>query len=266
MKKKGERNNKTEIGIICMLVFIFMVVASINACGYLGKLGEASWKEEVLLHDGSKIIVKRWQKRSGLHSLGEKPPILEYSITFKLPGNKKEIIWQDKPTKDIGTANFTLVALHIMNNTPFIITTTYGCEAYNKWGRPNPPYVVFKFESNEWKRIAVAELPLEFKDINLVVDTLDGVKLVNQGLVSAEKIKELNRDLTQEEYKTIVRTTMKEVGCQVLIYGEKGVWFGEDNFKSWSSYEECVKFCNFRGMSAESCPCNRFFNNKTKGK
>lgn len=69
MKEKRELNYKTGISMIALLVFIAMVVTSINACGYFGLFGEASWKEEVLLHDGSKIIVKRWQKREGRHEI-----------------------------------------------------------------------------------------------------------------------------------------------------------------------------------------------------
>ncbi|MCX5848912.1 MAG: hypothetical protein NTW65_05640 [Deltaproteobacteria bacterium] len=265
-EKNGRSGNKPSISFIVLLVFVAVAVISINACGYFGLFGEASWKEEVLLHDGSKIIVKRWQKRGGSHSLGSRPAILEYSINFKLPNSKKTITWKDGPTDDIGRANFSLVALHIMNNTPYIITTTYGCLAYNKWGRPNPPYVIFKFENNVWKRIELPELPLEFKNVNLVIDTLNNEeKFVSKGLLTAEMVKELNKSLPQEEYKTIGRRSMRDAGCPVQIYAEKGVWFGEATFKSQPSYEACVKFCNFRGMSAESCPCKRFFNSNKKG-
>ena len=85
MKEKREHRNQNSIRKIFLLVFIVMTVTSINACGYLGIFGEASWKEEVLLHDDSKIIVKRWQKLKWRHEIGERPPVGEQSIKFTIP-------------------------------------------------------------------------------------------------------------------------------------------------------------------------------------
>jgi hypothetical protein len=143
--EKRERNNKTSLSII-IFVLIFIGVTNMSEAGFLGIGNTASWKEEVLLHDGSKIIVERWQKRGGGHEIGQKPPIREQSITFTLPGTIKIINWKDEYSEDIGHSNFDLVALHILNATPYIITTPNLCLSYNKWGRPNPPYVIFKFD------------------------------------------------------------------------------------------------------------------------
>jgi hypothetical protein len=214
---KSESHNKISISII-IFVLIFIGVTNMSEAGLLGIGNTASWKEEVLLHDGSKIIVERWQKRGGSHDPGQEPGIKEQSITFTLPGTKHFIKWQDEYNEELGRCNFILVALHIMNNIPYIIAKPRSCLSYNKWGRPNPPYVIFKFESNKWKRIELTMLPLEFKNINLVITTIgDEDKLVSRGLVSAEMVKELNSDLTQEEYKTIARTLLKGVGCPVLV-------------------------------------------------
>ncbi len=53
-----------------------VVVAEMSACAMVGALpfGGDSWKEEVLLHDGSKIVVERMVKRGGRHEVGQKPP------------------------------------------------------------------------------------------------------------------------------------------------------------------------------------------------
>ena len=259
-KENGRWHTKTGIGIICMLVFIVMVVTSINACGYFGLFGEANWKEEVLLHDGSKIIVKRWQKRSGGHEIGQKPDVSEQSITFTMPGIKKIITWKDEYSKEINRSNFTLIALHILNATPYIITTPRLCLSYNKWGRPNPPYVIFKFDGGEWKRINITELPAEFKNVNLVINTLyHDEKLVSQGLASTEMVKELNSSLTQVEYKTVVRTPMEGVGCEELFTNGKGSWRSVDWFKDQPSYDACLNFCNREKFDAKHCPCSKLF-------
>lgn len=268
VKNKSLTHITRRISLMIMLVFLFTSVAYVNACGFLGIFGQASWNEEVLLHDGSKIIIKRWQKRSGPHSLGESPGIGEYSISFKHPGTKKTITWKDGPTEDIQYNNFDPLALHVKNNTPYLITTTYGCLSFNKWGRPNPPYVIFKFEGNEWKRIPLSDLPSVFKNVNLVLDTLTYEKtLAGQSLITAEKVKALNSNLTQEIYKTIVRTPFKgggKSGCEELIYNGRG-WTGLYYFKKESSYEACLDECKKLMHDIKYCPCSKLFLNNLKG-
>lgn len=254
--------------IVFFIIIVIIVLATVNACGFLGFGDTASWKEEVLLHDGSRIIVERWQKHGGRHSLGDKPSVQEYTLKFKLPYTNETIIWKDGPTEDIDYKNFDPRALHIKNNIPFLITSTHGCLAYNKWGRPNPPYVIFKYEGNEWKRIPLSELPIEFKDNNLVGDTINDEKeLVALGLVSAERVKEFNKDYTQKEYKTIVRTPIKKEGpegCEELFYRGNGSWMGLDFFSGQKNYEACMKRCKDLIFNSEKyCPCNRLFKTKT---
>jgi hypothetical protein len=258
-KEDGNWNNKTSIGIITLFVFSIMLMTSINACGFLGIGNTASWKEEVLLHDGSKIIVKRWQKREGRHEIGQTPPIGEQSIKFTLPGTNKVITWKDEYSKEIGRSNFELLALHILNATPYIITTPRLCLSYNKWGRPNPPYVIFKYENNVWKRIELPELPAEFKNINLVINSKSHEEeLVSQSLASAEMVKKLNSSLTQPELKTIIRTPMEGVGCERMVRIQGG-WEGIDWFSSQPNYEACLKHCSQENVKKEDCPCDSLF-------
>jgi hypothetical protein len=70
----------------------------------------------------------------------------------------------------------------------------------------------------------------------------------------------------QDEFNYIVRMPIKHAGregCAEMLYSKRGLWIVVDFFKREHSYEACVNLCNFHGMSAESCPCNRFFKNKT---
>jgi hypothetical protein len=174
-------------------------------------MGGTSWKEEVLLHDGSKIIVERSQTYGGRHEIGQKPPIKEEDITFSLSGSSQAIIWTSEYSEDIGRANFEPLALHIADNIPFIVTAPNLCLAYNKWGRPNPPYVIFRFDGGIWHRIALPELPAEFNTINLVINTTKReAEVARRSLVSAEVVKQLNGSLTQPEYKTILRMPLPE--------------------------------------------------------
>ena len=271
MREERKWKNNICIGVMIVLGFIFMNPSGC-AAGFLGIGDSTSWQEEVLLHDGSKIVVDRWQKRGGPHTLGERPGILEYSLSFKHPVTKEIIKWKDGPTEDISYANFDPVALHIKDNIAYIITMTYGCKSFNKWGRPNPPYVIFKYEGNNWQRIDMADLPPEIKTINIVLSTLTHEKdFAEMGFITAEKVNDLNSNLREEIYKTIVRTPFNEEGrisgCPEMIYDGHGGWTGINAFKREASYEDCLKACNNHRINPEYCPCTRLFNNnKGEGK
>lgn len=189
-------------GVICIVVNFG---ATMNAVGF----GEDSWKEEVLLHDGSTLIVNRSQRYGGRHELDQPPPMKEHTVNFTLPGSSKVISWTSEYSDDIGRANFNLLALHILNGTPYIVVEPNLILSYKKWGQPNPPYVFFKYNGKEWHRITLEEFPPELKNINVVINTLaHGKQLVNQGVTSAATVKKLNSSLTQEEYKSIVRAPL----------------------------------------------------------
>jgi hypothetical protein len=224
--------------VLVLILFISIMtlgVTSMEALGFLGIGNTAKWKEEVLLHDGRKIVVERWQKHGGRGEIGQSP-IKEHTLTFTLPGTKRVITWKDEYSDDVGHSNFDLVALHIMHSTPYIITTAYGCLAYNKWGRPNPPYIIFKYEGTTWRRLQLKDLPSEFNNVNLVINTsAHEEELASKKLVSAEKVKALNSSLTQEEYKRIIRTSINprllQQGCPVLERRKDG-WYSPGGAKA----------------------------------
>jgi len=218
--KTTEKSRMINGGVLFLVLILLGMVASAHA--FLGFGDSASWKEEVQLHDGGKIVVKRWQSHGGRHELGQPLPIKDHSVTFSLPGSGNTIIWKDEYSEDVGMANFLLLALHIRNDTPYLVTSPVGCLGYNKWGRPNPPYVFFNYDGTAWQRISLEELPTEFKDVNLVIRSYGlEKKLLEQGLVSAEMVKKFNSDLTQPYLKTIIRTPLEPgsigVSCEVMI-------------------------------------------------
>ena len=194
---------------LCKAICLVLTLGvSMNAYGF----GVDSWKEEVLLHDGSKIIVKRSQSYGGQHEIGQPPPIKEHTISFMLPSTKEAITWTSEYGEDIGRTNFYLLALHTLNGTPYIVASPNSCQSYNKWGRPNPPYVFFKYNGMEWQRISLEEVPAEFTTINVALDILgrEVKNLVSLGMVSSEKIKELNHHTTILTHKTILREAVKQ--------------------------------------------------------
>ncbi len=197
------RMNQLWLKRVMEFGLVLMMGVSMSACS------STSWKEEVLLHDGSKLIAKRSQSYGGRHEIGQSSPVKEHTVTFSLPNSGDKISWTSEYGEDLGRTNFNLLALHILNRTPYIVAKPNLILSYNKWGSPNPPYVFFKYDGKEWQRISIAEFPAEFKTVNLIVNNgreKDIEKLASKtGYVTAEDVQEINSSLTQPEYKTIVR-------------------------------------------------------------
>jgi len=244
---------------VVRLGLLLMLGASMCACS-------TSWKEEVLLHDGSKVIVERSQSYGGRHEIGQPSPIKEHTISFKLLNGGKAIKWTSEYSEDIGRANLNLLALHVLNGVPYIVATPNLCLSYNKWGRPNPPYVFFKHDGKEWQRITLQDLPVEFKTVNIDFgmpwDIRDRrVKFDKGGLLTAETIRRHNEESRQPEYKTILREALPDAGgsCIKTDYYKGYGWLSTDWFTDQPSLEACLRFCGQKKIANEACPCNKFF-------
>jgi hypothetical protein len=245
--------------------FAWLMLQSLNPVRIVAAWWPTTWQEEVLLHDGRRIVVKRSQTYGGRHEIGQSPPIRTQTITFTMPDTNKSVTWKSEYSKDIGRSNFKLLALHILNGTSYIVASPNLCLAYNKWGRPNPPYVFFRFDGKEWQRIQLSEFPSEFKDINLVISTKTEAKeFAKSGVVTAATIKELNSDLSQPEYKTILREGLENAGsnCGEMIYDGNGGWIGIGWFRDKPTYEACLKYCERQGIDRQHCPCETLFKGK----
>lgn len=179
---------------ITKLGFFLVMGVNMNADAGLFALGGTSWKEEVLLHDGSKVIVKRSQTRGGRHEVGQEVPINSHRISFTLPGTRETITWETTIGLKDGDSSLGLLALNIVKGVPYIVTSTYGCHAYNKWGRPNPPYVLFKYGEKAWQRIPIEAFPTEIKEANVVIETQEHERQLDShtGVVTVAEIKSIN--------------------------------------------------------------------------
>lgn len=223
MEENDMNANHRWLKQMAKLGFLLLMGTNMSTeAGFLG-FGGDSWKEEVLLHDGSKLIVKRSQSYGGRHEIGQPSPIKEHTISFILPNANKIITWTSEYGEDIGRTNFNLLAVHVLNGTPYVVASPNLCLSYNKWGRPNPPYVFFKYDGKEWQRISLEQFPGEFKTINVAtyLGGRDVKAMVSLGVVSAEKIKELNRDMRQPEFKTILREVLATERCPQYSSGPK---------------------------------------------
>lgn len=193
-----------------------------------GLFGGDTWTEEVLLHDGQKMIVERSQTYGGWSEPSQSGPVKEHTIRFTLPGTSKTLTWTSEYGEELGRTNFNLLAVHVLNGTPYVVAEPNLCLSYNKWSRPNPPYVFFKYDGNAWQRISLDQFPAEFKTLNVATNTIgqDVKTLVGLGFVPAEKIKEMNSS-SSPEYQSILREPLSkkrinQMCMELVLY--KGHW------------------------------------------
>ena len=259
-----KKNMNLMLHAIKTISLVLVLGLALSACAQTRKLGADTWKEEVLLHDDRKIMVTRSQTYGGRHEIGQPAPVKEHSINFKLPGSIKSITWVSEYGEDLGRTNFKLLALHVLKDTPYLVAVPNLCLAYNKWGRPNPPYVIFKLEAEQWTRIALNEFPSEFKDNNLVINNQGEAQiLTGASVVTAEFVKKLNDELTQPEYKTILREKINyDPQCIPMVSNGKGVWRATAWFETKPTFDACLTACFHDNYDEKHCPCNSIFQRK----
>ncbi|UCV07355.1 hypothetical protein [Dechloromonas denitrificans] len=241
-------------------VFLLAIAPIANA-GLFG-FGGTSWKEEVLLHDGSKVIVDRSVERGGRHEIGQKSSYTKQNLSFTHPTTGKSISWEDKATEDLGTSSFLPMALDIYQGAVYLVAWPMGCLSYNKWGRPNPPYVVFRHSGKTWERVPLQELPLETKTPNLISSSPDTeVERLGKRFIDAETIRKMASELRQPENRRILRTVVASIGqeCRAEYSNGKGAWLSADWFSDEKDLAACVRVCERKDFSGTACPCGQFF-------
>lgn len=249
---------------IAKLGVFLMVGVSMGAdAGLFGLTGTTmTWKEEVQLHDGRILVVERFYNLGGRPTFESRErAALDETVTFSHPSTGKQIVWKTDFRNEVPEPNgLNLILLDIVKGVPFIATYPAGCIAYNKWQRPNPPQILFKYEGDEWKRISLTEFPPELNKANVIVGRPAASLL--KPFYTVAQVNEENHDIHQPEYKTIVREQIKGSGvtrCEKMIpYGKSG-WLGLDWFSDQPTYEACLKFCNSKGVSPQNCPCETLF-------
>ena len=213
------KTHNTLFKQIAKLGLMLMVGLSMNACS-----GTKSWKEEVQLSDGKIIVVER------LQTLGKPPTlesregkILDEAVSFLMPGTNQKITWAMSFRNDVPEPNgVNVIVLDIVNNTAYIAGYPAGCIAYNKWNRPNPPQILFKYENAQWKRISLKEFPTEITQANLIVGGPPAERI--KSFYSVEQVNTENHDIEEGSYKTIQREPVNgyEQNCPMLVRIEGG--------------------------------------------
>jgi hypothetical protein len=100
----------------------------------------------------------------------------------------------------------------VYGDVAYLVVSPMGCLSYNKWGRPNPPYIVFKNEGKAWQQVSLAELPVESKSTNLIVSAPDvEIKRLGKRFITAEMIRAVISGYSAPEFRTVLREDVKPV-------------------------------------------------------
>jgi hypothetical protein len=246
-----------ELKFISLLCIMGM---SLSACSKT-----INWKEEVLLHDSKVLLIERFYNLGGYPTLdASERALLDETITFTLPESKQKIVWQTEFRQDLSEPNsLGSLLLDIVDGVPYLVTSPAGCIAYNKWGRPNPPYVLFKYVNATWQQIPLQELPTELVQANLMNMPASG-QLKPYYNVEAIKAKLANGNISAYA-KTILREPIKDggdSGCPEMIRTGDGGWDGIGWFSEQPSKEACLKYCEKKKVAAQNCPCNKLLKGK----
>lgn len=209
---------------IVNIAMILMMGVSMSACS-----GSMSWKEEVKLHDGQVIISERYYNLAGFAYLdsSERTP-LDETVTFTLPGTNKKITWKNDFRDSVPEQNsLNHFRFDIVNSVPYLATYPAGCISYNKWGRPNPPQILFKYAGDQWKRITLAELPPEL--IGMTANVIVGrpASSLLKSFYAVADVNAKNAPISTVEYKTILREALpkeqiNQMCMEMVLY--KGSW------------------------------------------
>ena len=241
-------------------LFGLVLTLSISLCA----CSDTRWKEEVLLSDGQKIEVERSVERGGRHEIGQEPPISMQALRFKLPGSGNEIEWKTESSRDIGLADFQPLNVDIVANNAYVVTWPVGCLAYNKWGRPNPPYIVFKHTGAAWQKIPLKDLPPETKVPNIIFGSPDtNAKRLGSGTISMAAVREVNARLEQPEFKAILREKINyDPECIPMVSNKNGQWRSTEFFTRLPTLEACEIACYQEQFDDKHCPCKKNFERK----
>ena len=220
------KRTQTMTSYFARLGLLLMLGASMTAnAGLFGHT--MSWKEEVVLHDGKIVVVERFFNLGGypaIESHNRSP--LDQTLTFTLPGSNKTVAWKTEYRDELPQPNsLSPLLLDVVSGVPYLATGTSGCISYNKWGRPNPPYIVFKYVNDEWKRIPLEEFPPELVQANLM-SRPDSRVLKSYYTVEQVKEQMQGRNIAAEA-RTILREALpqariNEMCMEMVLY--KGSW------------------------------------------
>lgn len=220
-----DKQPRTFIRMLKLGLLLTIGVSMVANAGIFSR--SKTWKEEVLLHDGKVLVVTRHSNPADYLIPGSREPqAADESLEFTLPGTSQRIVWKTEYRNEAPEPNaLGPLLLDIVDGVPYLATSPAGCIAYNKWGRPNPPYILFKYEHEKWERISLQEFPPQLVKANLMGipprELLKSYYKVEQAQAWAQglNIAEYARTILREP---LLKEQINEMCMEMILY--KGYW------------------------------------------
>lgn len=154
------------------LGFVFASMPLISSCGD----NTITWTEEVKLLDGRVITVVQKNRT-------EEDVSREFWLTFKLEEfGDKEIIWHE---------SLMPLVLNVYQGSLYVISNPFTEREFRQYGKPNPPYLGYRYEAGQWQHIPFNEIPKAIYDTNMYFDNMAVYRLKHVSLAhKAEMIKD----------------------------------------------------------------------------
>ena len=121
-----------------------------------------TWQEEVKLNDGRVIVVTQKKRCEGAYTGKEFAKCIarEAWLTINLPEfSSKEIVWHERLSPKI---------VNIHEGKLYVVGIPPTCLEFDFYGKPQPDYIGFIFESGGWRRIPFNKIPKAIYDTNLL--------------------------------------------------------------------------------------------------
>lgn len=209
--------------------FILLTLCAATTACAVGNGGRVvSWKEQALLQNGAVLEIDR-SIRLGGYDVMYPSNYTEQRISFSMPGVGRKIIWTDPFDKDMGGSSLQPIAVGVGNDDAYVVSSPINCLAYTKWGRPNPPYIVFEFSKNKWEEISIEKLPRNIRQANIVISAPAMVKeRLDIEEFTVKKIRELNSRVPLLHLKEIARSQVgpesQITNCPIYTRTKHGGW------------------------------------------
>lgn len=147
--------------LLVLVMVIGLSLGQLTACSK-----KVEFDEEVLLSTGKKITVHRVVQfeRRGEFGGGFKDVEVASHITIPHPsGARRSIQWES----GLLPIRLDLIAGSL---DPVLVALPLTCEDYDRFGRPKPGYIEFRFVGNQWRSYPVTPAMLELP-ANLLIET-----------------------------------------------------------------------------------------------
>ncbi|MDY0745769.1 hypothetical protein SNE35_14715 [Paucibacter sp. R3-3] len=175
-------------------IFLSLVLAACGDKTY-------AWREQVLLQDGTRVLVDRTARFSENWVAGGGGGSVNKGMTLRVvqgPTLTLPPVWDDR---------FVPIVLELDASTGewVIVATFFHCDSWYELGRPPLPYAEYRYRDGRWTRQALLKHWVGHSANVLVVDLTDKDVMTGREVLTIERkkaIDELSNALP--EYKRVV--------------------------------------------------------------